>query len=72
MPQILLAALLLLQGQGTQSQLGLLAAVIVLSGSLVGCGVVALWSGARSVAGALTGGALAGFVVAVVAAFAAA
>lgn len=76
-PQLFLAMLLLLQGQGLsgndaemQSQLGLLAAAVFLFWSLVGCGLLALWSRTRQLAAALIWGASAGFVVAVVVAFA--
>ena len=69
--------LLLLQGQGLsgddakmQSQFGLFAAAVFLFWSLVGCGVLALWSRTRRLAATLTWGALAGFVLAVVVAFA--
>ena len=78
LPQVLLAMLLLLQGRGltgsdaaVQSQLGLFAAVVCLFWSLVGCGVLALWSRARPVAVALAWGASAGLVLAVVVAIAA-
>ena len=76
-PQVLLAVLLLLQGQGLsgddakmQSQLGLFAAAVFFFWSLVGCGMLALWSRTRRPAAALTWGASAGFVLAVVVAFA--
>src|SRR4051812_16490075 len=59
LPQVLLALLLLLQGRGLsgsdakmQSQLGLLAAAVVLFWSLVGCSALALWSRARPLASA--------------------
>ncbi|WP_271189266.1 hypothetical protein [Dactylosporangium matsuzakiense] len=77
MPQVLLATLLLLQGQGlsgndakVQSQLGVFAAAVFLFWSLIGCGMLALWSRTRPLAAALTWGASAGFVLAVVVAFA--
>jgi hypothetical protein len=76
-PQVLLAMLLLLQGQGLsgndakmQLQLGLFAAAVFLFWSLVGCGILALWSRTRRLAAALAWGASAGFVLAVVVAFA--
>jgi hypothetical protein len=76
-PQVLLATLLLLQGQGlsgndakVQSQLGAFAAAVFLFWSLIGCGMLALWSRTRPLAAALTWGASAGFVLAVVVAFA--
>ena len=73
LPQVLLATLLLLQGRGLsgsdaemQLQLGLFAAAVFLFWSLVGCGILALWNGARPSAAALAWGASAGFVVAAV------
>jgi hypothetical protein len=78
LPQVLLAMLLLLQGRGLsgndakmQLQLGLFTAAGLLLWSLVACGVLALWIRARPLAVVLAWGASAGFVVAVVAAFAA-
>ncbi|GIF04857.1 hypothetical protein Asi03nite_23950 [Actinoplanes siamensis] len=78
LPQILLAMLLLLQGQGLsgsdakmQSQLGLFAAAVFLFWSLAGCGLLALSGRARALAAALARGAMAGFVLAVVVALAA-
>jgi hypothetical protein len=78
LPQIFLAVLLLLQSQGSsggdadiQSNLGVFASVLFLFWSLVACGLRTLWSGTRSMAGALARGSIAGFVLAVVVAFAA-
>jgi hypothetical protein len=78
LPQVLLAMLLLLQGRGlsgidakVQTQLGLFAAAVFLFWSLVGCGVLALWSRARPLAAPLVWGASTGFLLAIVVALAA-
>jgi hypothetical protein len=77
LPQILLSVLLLFQAREVagdndkmQSQLGLLAAAVFLFWTLVGCGVLAFWSRTRSLAGALTWGSCAGFLLTVVVALA--
>jgi presenilin-like A22 family membrane protease len=71
LPQILLAMLLLLQGRDTasdkmQSHLGLLAAAVFLFWALIGCTVLALWRRTRPLAGALTWGSFAGFLLTVI------
>jgi hypothetical protein len=78
LPQVLLAILLLFQGQGVSgsdakmhAELGLFAAAVFLFWSLVGCAVLAFWSRARRLAVALAWGASAGFVLTLVVAFAA-
>lgn len=68
LPQILLAMGVLLSGHDSsgdedkmRSQLELLAAVVFLFWSLVGCGGLALWSQMRPLASALAWGAVVGF-----------